>query len=255
MLTATALSTAPKVRHGFFTRSGGVSQGAFAALNCGLGNRDRPEAVRENRRRAMAALGRDYDDLSTLAQVHSAEVVTLEAPIAQEARPEADALVTARRGLVLGILTADCAPLLFADPEAGVIGAAHAGWRGALDGVGEATLAAMEALGAERRRIRAAVGPCIAQASYEVGPEFEARFLAADAENAAYFAPGQGDRLLFDLKGYVADRLARAGLAEVSVEPADTCAEELRFFSYRRATKRGERDYGSLLSAIVLEEE
>ncbi len=253
MLTASALSSAPRLRHGFFTRAGGVSRGAFAALNCGLGSRDKPEAVRENRRRAMESLGHDYEDLSTLRQVHSAEVVTLEAPLSPEARPKADAMVTARPGLVLGILTADCAPLLFVDPEARVIGAAHAGWRGALDGVGEATLAAMEALGAARSRTRAAIGPCIAQASYEVGPEFKQRFLEADQENDRYFAPGIADRLQFDLKSYLADRLAGAGLAEVCVEPADTCAEELRFFSYRRATKQGERDFGSLLSAIVLE--
>ncbi len=255
MLTSSALGSTPKLRHGFFTRAGGVSRGAFAALNCGLGSRDKPDAVRENRRRAMAKLDHSYDDLSTLCQVHSAEVVTLDRAISPDARPEADALVTKERGLVLGILTADCAPLLFADPEAGVIGAAHAGWRGALDGVAEATLDAMERLGGKRKQIRAAVGPCIAQASYEVGPEFQARFLEQDPENAAYFEPGVADRLHFDLKGYVGDRLARAGLAEVSVEPADTCAEELRFFSYRRACKQGDRDFGTLLSAIVIEKE
>lgn len=255
MLTSSALSAAPKLRHGFFTRAGGVSRGAFAALNCGLGSRDKPDAVRENRRRAMAQLDQSYEALSTLSQVHSAEVVTLEAPLSPESRPDADALVTKERGLVLGILTADCAPLLFVDPKAGVIGAAHAGWRGALDGVGEATLAAMEALGAKRKEIRVAIGPCIAQSSYEVGPEFQARFLQADPQNAAYFEEGIADRLQFDLKGYLADRLARSGLAEISVEPADTCAEELRFFSYRRATKQGERDFGTLLSAIVLEKD
>ncbi len=255
MLTSSALSSTPKLRHGFFTRAGGVSRGAYAALNCGLGSRDKPDAVRENRRRAMAQLDCAYEDLTTLSQIHSTEVVTLDRPLSPESRPEADGLVTKQRGLVLGVLSADCAPLLFVDPKAGVIGAAHAGWRGALDGVGEATLAAMEALGASRKQIRAAIGPCIAQTSYEVGPEFKARFIEADPDNIAYFEEGIADRLHFDLKSYLADRLARSGLAEVSVEPADTCAEELRFFSYRRATKQGERDFGTLLSAIVLEKD
>ncbi len=255
MLTASALQSTPKLRHGFFTRAGGVSRGAFAALNCGLGSRDKPDAVRENRRRAMAALGCEFEDLVTLSQVHSREVVTVREISSPESRPDADGLVTNRRGLVLGVLSADCAPLLFLDPEAGVIGAAHAGWRGALDGVSDATLDAMEAMGAKRQRIKAAIGPCIAQASYEVGPEFRARFLEADPDNAGYFEPGIADRLQFDLKGYLADRLARSGLADVSVEPADTCVEELRFFSYRRATKQGERDFGTLLSAIVMEKD
>lgn len=253
LITAASLAGIAGLRHGFFTRQGGVSRGAFAALNCGLGSRDKPEAVRENRRLAMAALGQEEAALATLAQVHSARVITVERPFDPDERPEADALVSRRPGVALGVLAADCAPLLFADPEAGVIGAAHAGWKGALAGVVEATLAAMQALGAEIGRIRAAVGPCIAQASYEVGPEFRDRFLADDPENRRFFVPGRGDRLQFDLKGYLAGRLGRAGLAAVSVEPADTCAEEARFFSYRRACLSGERDYGRLLSAIVLE--
>ena len=254
MLTAPSLASVPRLRHGFFTRAGGVSRGAFAALNCGFNSRDKPGAVRENRRRAAEKLGRRAEDLLTLAQVHSAEAVAVTEGFDLQSRPEADGLATCEPGLLLGILTADCAPLLFADPVAGVIGAAHAGWRGALDGIAEATLSAMENLGAERKHIRAAIGPCIAQASYEVGPEFQARFLQADRANGYYFETGIADRLQFDLKSYVADRLARCGLAGISVEPADTCAEDLRFFSCRRAAKQGEGHYGSLLSAIVIEE-
>ncbi len=255
MLTADSLADLPGLRHAFFTRAGGVSRGAFAAMNCGLGSNDDPDAVRENRHLAMTALGRGGEDLVTVAQVHSNRVVTVSEPIPADRRPEADGLVTAVPGVALGVLAADCAPLLFADPNAGVIGAAHAGWRGALDGIAEATLSAMEALGAERGRVRAAVGPCIAQSSYEVGPEFLARFLDADPKNAIFFGPGDGDRSHFDLKAYAADRLRRAGVAHCSVEAADTCSDEARFFSYRRAVKRGERDYGRLLSAIVLQED
>ncbi|GAB5467841.1 MAG: peptidoglycan editing factor PgeF [Rhodospirillales bacterium] len=254
-LTAASLDGQPHLRHGFFTRKGGVSRGVFDSLNCGLGGKDAAEAVLENRQRAMTALGRDGGDLVTLVQVHSARVVTVEAPIAPDARPEADALVTRVPGLALGVLTADCAPLLFADPQAGVVGAAHAGWRGALDGVAEATLDAMEALGAKRAQVRAAVGPCIAQESYEVGPEFAERFLAASARNAVFFRPGSGDRRHFDLKGYLTHRLEAAGVAQLSVEPADTCADPERFFSYRRTVKRGERHFGNLLSAVVLTRE
>jgi len=253
MLTAALLDDAPGVRHAFFSRAGGVSRGPYGSLNCGLGSKDDPAAVEENRSRAMAALGRGGGDLVTLSQIHSVRAVPVTAPFAPATRPEGDALVTATPGLVLGILTADCAPILFVDSGAGVIGACHAGWRGALTGVIEATLAAMETLGADRRSILAASGPCIAQPSYEVGPEFRRRFLEDDPDNAAFFVAGDGDRLHFDLKGYVDRRLARAGIAEHRVEAADTYADEARFFSYRRATKRGEERVGSLLSAIVLE--
>ncbi len=255
MLTADSLVHLSGVRHGFFTRAGGVSQGAFAAMNCGLGSRDDPEAVRRNRQLAMSALGRQGEDLVTVAQVHSNRVVVVTQAIAEDQRPEADGLVTKVPGVALGVLAADCAPLLFVDPKAGVIGAAHAGWRGALDGIAEATLLAMESLGARRSGVYAAVGPCIAQGSYEVGPEFVERFQEADPANDRFFCSGAGGRPYFDLKGYISQRLQRSGVGALSVEPADTCADEARFFSYRRAVKRGERDYGRLLSAIVLEED
>lgn len=252
-LTAAPLAALSGVRHAFFTRAGGVSRGIYAALNCGVGSQDAAEAVSENRRRAAAALGCPGEALTTLYQVHSAEAVTLQAPLPAAERPEADALVTDRPGVLLGVLSADCAPVLFADGEAGVVAAAHAGWKGALSGVTDAALAAMERLGARRERVAAAVGPCIAQASYEVGPEFAATFRAAHADNERYFVAGRGDRLQFDLKGYLAGRLSAAGVGSVAVEPADTQADEARFFSYRRSVHRREGDYGRLLSAIVLE--
>jgi purine-nucleoside/S-methyl-5'-thioadenosine phosphorylase / adenosine deaminase len=223
--------------HGFFGRSGGVSEGIFASLNCGPGSGDAREAVLENRRRAADALA-PRATLLTLYQVHNAEAVVVTAP--WDAGPKADAMATNVPGLALGILTADCAPVLFADAEARVIGAAHAGWKGALAGVTDAAIGAMERLGARRARIAAAIGPCIAQASYEVGPEFAPRFGAFVAERH------------FDLEGYVAKRLADAGIARVARLSADTYAREADFFSYRRATHRGEKDYGRQLSAIVL---
>ncbi len=253
MLTADTLDHQPGVRHGFFSRQGGVSQGLFASLNCGLGSADTAEAVRENRSRALRQLDLAVESLLTCYQVHSPTAVTVTEPWPDSARPHADALVTDRRGLALGVVTADCAPLLFADATAGVVGAAHAGWKGALAGVVESTVAAMEALGARRGRIAAAVGPCIGWNSYEVGPEFPRPFLAQAAGNARFFKPGQGDRLLFDLKAYVAWRLAEAGVGTLAVDPADTWADEQRFFSYRRSTQRREPDYGRLLSAITLE--
>jgi len=253
MRAAESLTDHTGLRHAFFTRDGGVSEGLYASLNCGLGSGDAVEAVLENRARAAAALDRPADDLVTLFQIHSAEVITVAEPWPAAVRPRADGLVTDRPGVVLGLLTADCAPILFADTEARVVGAAYAGWKGALSGVAEATLAAMERLGARRERVAAAVGPAIGQASYEVGPEFAAAFLAADPANGRFFGAGQGDRRHFDLKGYVAARLAVAGVGRVSVDAADTQAEEARFFSYRRTTKQGLRDYGRLLSAIVLE--
>lgn len=254
MITADALA-APGLRHGFFTRAGGVSEGLFASLNCGFGSGDDPANVAENRRRVAAALGLGPDRLATCYQIHSPAVVTVEAPWRYEDRPRADALVTRTPGLALGILTADCAPVLFADPEARIIGAAHAGWRGAVGGVLEATVAAMRALGASPDRLRAAIGPCIAQASYEVGPEFPAPFLAEDAAYQVFFRPAQrGGHFHFDLPGYVARRLQRLGLGRVEWTGGDTAAEPERFFSYRRSCLLKEPDYGRAISAICLAE-
>lgn len=254
MITLSVLNEFPRVRHGFFTREGGVSDGIYASMNCGPGSRDAPERVVENRRRAMAQLDLPPQALVTLYQVHSPKVVVVDEPFAEGNRPEGDAMVTRRPGLALGILTADCVPVLFADGKQGVIGAAHAGWKGAIGGVIENTLAAMADLGARKGQIVAAIGPCIGQRSYEVGPEFPAPFLAEDPGNADFFAASpRAGHFLFDLPGYVARKLSRLGVHEVSRVPADTCRDEARFFSYRRATLRSEPDYGRQLSAIVLE--
>ena len=239
----------------FFTREGGVSEGLYAALNCGYGSGDDPEAVRENRRRAMERFDLSPDALVTLYQVHSPTVVEVEQPWRPGGAPKADGMVTAKRGVALGVLTADCAPVLFADAEAGVIGAAHAGWRGAFTGVLEETVAAMTRLGATPGNIRAAIGPCIAQSSYEVGPEFHERFVGADSGNAAFFrASSRRSHHLFDLGGYVTRRLESLGLAEILTTGEDTAADAERYFSYRRATLSGEKDYGRLLSAIALKD-
>jgi YfiH family protein len=239
----------------FFTREGGVSEGLYAALNCGYGSGDDPEAVRENRRRAMERFDLSPDALVTLYQVHSPTVVEVEQPWRPGGAPKADGMVTAKRGVALGILTADCAPVLFADAEAGVIGAAHAGWRGAFTGVLEETVAAMKRLGASPANIRAAIGPCIAQSSYEVGPEFHERFVGADSDNAAFFrASSRRSHHLFDLGGYVTRRLESLDLAEILTTGEDTAADAERYFSYRRATLAGEKDYGRLLSAIALKD-
>jgi hypothetical protein len=247
------LASLPGVRHGFFTRQGGVSDGVFASLNCGLGSGDDPRAVAENRARAMATFDLAGDALATAFQVHSAEARAITAPFAAGARPEIDGMATRVRGLALGVLAADCTPVLFADPSARVIGAAHAGWRGALSGVVEATVEAMMALGAKRHAIRASIGPTIAQASYEVGPEFPAPFLVRDADARDFFSPStRPGHFLFDLPGYVARRLSALGVAGIDVVEHDTYAEPNLFFSYRRNTHEGERDYGRALSAIVL---
>lgn len=241
------------VRHGFFTRSGGVSDGIYAGLNVGTGSDDDPAHVAENRRRVAGWMGVALDRLVTVHQVHSPDVVTVERPFSGE-RPRADGMVTDRPGLALGVLTADCGPVLFAEPEARVVGAAHAGWKGALTGVLEATIAAMERLGARRQRIAAVLGPAIGRANYEVGPEFVARFTAAAPGNARYFSPsGKAGHALFDLNGYTLDRLAAAGVAASSLGRC-TYAEEPLFYSYRRTTHRGERDYGRQVAAILLEE-
>lgn len=237
--------------HGFLGRSGGVSTGVVAGLNVGLGAGDDPAAVQTNRALAAAAIAPDAR-LVTVYQIHSAVCATVTAPWPEDDRPEADALVTNRPGLLLGIVTADCAPVLLADRAAGVIGAAHAGWKGALGGVTEATIAAMEALGARRAAIVAAVGPCIAQVSYEVDAGFAARFEAADPANLRFFAPARPGHRQFDLAGYVAARLQAAGIAEVHTLYEDTYWQDARFFSFRRATHRHEPTYGRQISAISL---
>jgi YfiH family protein len=255
MITLGALAEETAFAHAFFTRQGGVSEDVFAALNCGFGSGDRPEKVARNRAIAAARLGLAADRLATAHQCHSAAVALVERPWRPEDAPRADGLVTRVPGIALGILTADCAPVLFADPRAGVIGAAHAGWRGALGGVLEATLARMEELGAARDAIRVGIGPCIGPLSYEVGPEFPAPFLAEDAASGVFFAPApRQSRFLFDLAGYAAHRLARAGLATIARAAHDTLCDEERFFSYRRACLRGERRYGRALSAITIRE-
>ncbi len=250
-----ALEADAGVRHGFFTRLGGVSEGLFASLNCGFGSGNSPDRVARNRAIAMDCLGLPADRLVTARQIHSSSVVLVERLWTREAAPRADGLVTATPGIALGVLAADCAPILFHEPVAKVIGAAHAGWRSALAGIAEAVIAQMTALGAERRLIRAAIGPCIAQRSYEVGPEFPQPFLADNQGAADHFiqAPRDG-HFLFDLGGYLADRVTRAGIATIEVVRHDTAAEEQHFFSYRRSCLRGERVGGRGLSAVVLEE-
>lgn len=248
------LSGADGLRHAFFTRDGGVSEGLYQTLNCGFGSDDDPDHVTENRRRAADALDVRPDYLITPYQIHSADVVKVETPWDRADAPKADGLVTDRPGIALGILTADCAPVLFADGAAGVIGACHAGWRGALSGITGETLTAMEQLGARRDRISAVIGPCIAQDSYQVGPEFQAEFAATDPANAAYFAPDDDDRHRFDLAGYLLHRLKSEGLNDPQWIGLDNCAEDDRLFSYRRSTLSGESDFGRGLSAIVLAE-
>ena len=245
----TSDSLAP-LRHGFFTRRGGASSGVFAGLNCGLGSSDQTEVVRINRARVARAMEVAPENLVTLHQVHSADVVHVTGPLTE--RPRADAMVTATPGLALGVLTADCQPVLFADPRAQVIGAAHAGWRGALDGVLEATVAAMEDLGATRDDITAVIGPSISQAAYEVGPEFIDDFITGDPDNARFFANGQDGRYHFDLPGFGLHRLRRAGVGHAEWTRHCTYADAARFYSYRRATHAGEADYGRLVSAIRL---
>ncbi|MBR0673545.1 peptidoglycan editing factor PgeF [Neoroseomonas soli] len=251
-VTAATLAAQPGLAHGFFTRRGGVSGGAFAALNCSLSGKDDPDAVRENRRRAADALGLPGAALAGLTQVHGPDVAVLETPWPEDRRPHADALVTRRAGMALGIVTADCAPVLFADPAAGVIGAAHAGWRGAVTGVLEATIEAMLAIGARRARIVAAVGPCIRQPSYEVAADLRDAVLARDPADARFFAKGaREDRWQFDLAGYCGARLVAAGVV-VEITPHDTLADEVNFFSHRRNTLAGGGPIGHQLSAIAL---
>ncbi len=238
---------AASMPHGFLTRRGGVSEGPFRSLNCGYGSGDAPDRVAENRRRAIVAAGLEGCTLITPVQVHGHQVAVADSHRTEP--PEADAIITHQPDLVIGILTADCAPVLVADPTARIVGAAHAGWRGALEGVIEATVAGMERLGARRSRMIAAIGPTIAQASYQVDPEFAAPFLRDDPAHQSLFRRA-GTKLLFDLPGYAARRLAEAGIGRVDRLGHDTAAEPGRFFSYRRNLRAGERRYGRLLAVV-----
>ncbi len=247
----------PGIQHGFFTRRGGVSAFPYDTLNIGLGSRDDPDAVTENRRRVAAAFDRPADHLLSLYQIHSNLAFTVDGPWADpNGRPEADGLVTTTPGLILSALSADCAPLLFADPRNGVVASCHAGWKGALYGVIENTLAAMQAKGAELSAIRCVVGPCIAQVSYEVGADYADTFAQNDPDSPPFFAPGAAaDKRLFDLPGYCLMRLKRAGVGQCAATGHDTCADEGLFFSNRRNFKQGVPDYGRLVSAIMLRSE
>jgi len=252
-LTADNLAGLPGIAHGFFTRQGGVSEGIYASLNCGFGSSDTAARVAQNRARVAHHLGATSGDVLTLHQVHSALAVAVTGHIPRGELPKADGLVTRTRGLVIGALAADCAPVLFADPVAGVIGAAHAGWRGAVGGVLEATVGAMLDLGADRAHIRAAVGPCISQASYEVGPDFEADLVARDPLNATFFAHNATTgRAHFDLPGYVAARLTHSGIVSVTRQTPCSYTNDQLFYSFRRTTHAKQADYGRQISAIVL---
>ncbi len=247
-----ALARTPGVLHGFFTRRGGVSHGIYSSLNCGPGSRDDPRHVEENRRRAASVFDVGPDRLLTAYQVHSARALTVSTTFPEE-RPQGDAVVTGQAGLVCGALSADCAPVLLADPVARVVAAAHAGWKGALAGIVESTVVAMVALGAHPERITAAIGPCIGPDSYEVGEDFLTTFTAAQPDAERFFRSAQApSKRLFDLPAYVLDRLALAGVAQAEWIGADTLADEASWFSNRRATHRGDGDYGRLLSAIAL---
>ncbi len=248
ILTSPALGA---LAHGFTGRCGGVSTGLVAGLNVGLGSDDYPAAVRENRRLATEAI-LPGAALVTLHQVHSADVIHVTEPIPTDTRPKADAMVTDRPGLLLGVLGADCPPILFADEAAQIIGAAHSGWKGAFAGVGEATVAVMERLGADRGRIVAAIGPCIQQKSYEVDSGFYVRFCEADPGNERFFREGRPDHYQFDLEGFIASRLAQCGIGTVHVSGVDTYSDADGYYSFRRATHRGEPDYGRQMGAIGL---
>ncbi|HMK90626.1 MAG TPA: polyphenol oxidase family protein [Methylocystis sp.] len=243
----------PGIRHGFFTRGGGVSSGVYASLNGGVGSSDEPAKVRENRARMAARLGVEATRLLVPFQIHSRDAIAVSEPWADDARPRCDALVTRARGLALGVTGADCGMLLFADATAGVIGAAHAGWKGALYGVIEATLAAMEQLGARQADVHVALGPTIGPSSYEVGPEFVPRFLAENESHARFFSPSdRKGHAFFDLPGFIAAQVGSLGVASFENLRIDTYADEARCFSYRRCTHRAEPDYGRLVSAIAL---
>lgn len=251
-LVAPSLSL-PGIVHAFFTRKGGVSEGVYSSLNGGVGSRDAPEAVAENRARMARALGVEAGRFAVPYQIHSADAIAISDHWAPDARPRCDGVATATRGLALGVTGADCGMILFADPEARVVGAAHAGWKGALTGVVEATVAAMERLGARRGAVVAGLGPCIAQGSYEVGPEFVAAFAEAGEATQRFFVPSRRPgHSMFDLKAYIGERVARAGVGGFEDLGLDTYADDGRFFSYRRATHRREPDYGRLVAAIAL---
>lgn len=251
MILASTLADLPRVRHAFFTREGGVSQGVYASMNGGQGSKDDPAHVAENRRRMAESLG--AESLVTAFQHHSAVAVVATEPWTREHAPRADAVVTKTPGIAIGVTIADCGPLLLADGKAGVIAAAHAGWRGAFDGIIEATVAKMEELGARRENISAAIGPLIRQQSYEVGPEFIARFRAADESFDKFFKPAAREsHALFDLPGFIALRLEQARVGTVQDLELDTYSDEANFYSYRRTTHRGEPDYGRLIAAIAL---
>lgn len=253
MLTAKPLDVLSHIRHGFFTREGGVSKGIYASLNCGHGSDDATENVRENRGRIADKLSVEREKLLTVYQIHSPTVVEVTEPWTPDTAPQADAMVTAAPGIALGILTADCAPVLLADKKARIIGAAHAGWKGAVTGVLEATIEAMIGLGAERQNIAAAIGPCISKEAYEVGPEFHERFLDDDGRNAAWFQPSENaGHFMFDLPGYVASRLEASDIGTVAALGHCTYQDEKRFFSFRRTTHRREKDYGRQMSALML---
>ena len=254
MIIKAATLALPGIRHAFFTRRGGVSAGVYASLNGGIGSRDSAALVTDNRTRMAAALGVAPDRLLTAYQIHSPHVVTVEAPWTAETRPRADAIVTRTSALAVGVTTADCGPILFADPQAGVIGAAHAGWRGALAGIVEATVDAMERLGAARSQIRAVLGPMIRQGNYEVGPDLVARFRDEDSTSGPFFRPAAREgHAMLDLAGYIAARLQRADIRHVEDLGLCTYADADTFFSYRRSTHRAETDYGRHVNAIALD--
>lgn len=252
-LTHGLLDATPGIRHGFFTRAGGVSAGIYRSLNCGVGSKDDRGFVFKNRARAARALGVGSDRLATPYQVHGDVAVVVDKVWETGQGPKADAVVTAQRGIAVGVGTADCGPILFADPAAHVVAAAHSGWRGAVGGILESTIRTMEELGARRERIVAVIGPMISQRNYEVGPDLLAAFEKADPKNSAFFVTAErSGHFLLDLPGFIASRLTGAGVFSVDLGLC-TYADEERFFSYRRATHRGEPDYGRMLSAIVLE--
>lgn len=243
------------IEHAFFTREGGRSDGIYGSLNIGLGSNDNREAVLENRKLCARHLGQNLEKLTTPYQIHSSTAVVVDKPWLQGDGPKADAVITKTPGIVVGIATADCGPVLFADDGAGVVAAAHAGWRGATSGVLDNTIAAMESLGASRSNINAVLGPTIAQKSYEVGPEFVERLVEEDTKNEVYFVPStQANHAMFDLPAFIVDRLKKLGVAHAESLELDTYEDEKRFFSYRRTTHRKEADYGRLLSAIVIKE-
>jgi polyphenol oxidase len=254
VIQAKSLATIPMIDHAFFTRQGGVSTGIYNSLNCGFGSGDKEENVSENRRRASEKLGVVAPSLVSVYQVHGTNVVTVEEPWDRHSAPKADGMVTRQTGLALGILTADCTPVLFADQQSGVIGACHAGWRGALDGIVESTVGAMEILGAARHNIIAAIGPCIAQTSYQVGLGFRDQFTDRNAQFSDYFIDDDATHLRFDLGGFIEQMLDHAEIAHYENVNMDNCAETEMLFSYRRTTLAGENDYGRGLSAITLKD-